>query len=101
VTADDDLLIGRLVADLSGAARVDLCVCDERGVEQARLLDIPVGVGAGSVAWQESITSAKAAPTMTLVARLLAVDEIGGERLLGEYTFHHTRSMPGPAPGVP
>lgn len=31
---------------------------------------------------------------MTL--RLLAVDASGGERLIGEYTFHHTRTMPGP-----
>ena len=37
VTAEDDILIGRLAADLSGAKRVDLCICDERGVEQFRL----------------------------------------------------------------
>ena len=28
---------------------------------------------------------------------LLAVDANGGERLLGEYTFEHTRTIPGPA----
>jgi hypothetical protein len=33
---------------------------------------------------------------MTLVVRLLAVDDAGTERLLGEYTFQHTRSLPGP-----
>ena len=63
VTAEDDILIGRLAANLSGAKRVDLCICDERGVEQLRLPDIPVHSGAGSVAYQESITFAKAAPT--------------------------------------
>ena len=36
----------------------------------------------------------KAAPTHTMIARLVAVDPSGGERLLGEYTFHHTRSLP-------
>src|SRR5262245_11365555 len=36
VDAEDDILIGRLTADLSGAKRIDLCVCDERGVEQLR-----------------------------------------------------------------
>ena len=95
VTAEDDILIGRLAANLSGAARVDLCICDERGVEQFRLPDIPVHSGASSVAYQESITSAKAAPTHTMIARLVAFDETGGERVLGEYTFNHTRSLPG------
>jgi Putative zinc-finger len=96
VTAEDDILIGRLAANLSGAKRVDLCLCDERGIEQLRLLDIPVHSGAGSVAYQESITFMKAAPTQKVIARLVAMDEAGGERLLGEYTFNHTRSLPGP-----
>ncbi len=96
VTAEDDILIGRLAANLSGAKRVDLCICDERGVEQRRLPDIPVNSAAGSVAFQESITFAKAAPTSKMIMRLVALDEAGGERLLGEYTFNHTRSLPGP-----
>ena len=62
VTAEDDILIGRLAANLSGAKRVDLCICDERGVEQFRLADIPVHSGASSVIYQESITFAKAMP---------------------------------------
>jgi hypothetical protein len=81
---------------LSGAKRVDLCICDERGVEQIRLPDIPFHSGAGSVAFQQSITFAKAAPAETVIARLVTFDEAGGERLLGEYTFNHTRSLPGP-----
>jgi hypothetical protein len=96
VTAEDDILIGRLAANLSGAKRVDLCICDERGVEQLRLPDIPVHSGASSIAYQESITFAKAAPTNKMIARLVTFDEAGGERLLGEYTFNHTRSLPGP-----
>jgi len=96
VTADDDLLIGRLAANLSGATRVDLCFCNEHGVEQLRLPDIPIHAGANGIVYQESITFAKAAPTNTMIARLVTFDETGGERLLGEYTFHHTRSLPGP-----
>jgi hypothetical protein len=96
VAADDDLLVGRLAADFAGATRVDLCVCDERGIERLRLPDIPVGAGARSVAFQESITFMKAAPSFTMIARLVAFDDAGGERLLGEYTFEHTRSLPGP-----
>jgi hypothetical protein len=96
VTAEDDILIGRLAANLSGAKRVDLCICDERGVEQLRFPDIPINPGASSVAYQESITLMKAAPTLKMIARLVTFDEAGGERLLGEYTFNHTRSLPGP-----
>jgi hypothetical protein len=69
---------------------------DPHGVERQRMTDIPVRSGAGSVLLQESITFAKASPSTTMIARLLAVDEQGGERLLGEYTFQHTRTIPGP-----
>lgn len=96
VTENDDILIGRLAANLSGAKRVDLCICDERGIEQERLRDIPANPAADSVLLQESITFAKAAPSHKMIARLLSIDEAGGEILLGEYTFNHTRSMPGP-----
>ena len=96
VTAEDDILIGRLAANLSGAKRVDLCICDQGGIEQLRLSDIPVNPAAGSVLFQESITFAKAAPTHKMIARLVAIDEGGDERLLGEYVFDHTRSLPGP-----
>jgi hypothetical protein len=88
--------VARLAADLSGAPRVDLSWCDGQGVEQARMVDIPVRSDSGSVICQQSITFAKASPSSTLVARLLAVDTEGAERLLGEYAFHHTRTIPGP-----
>ena len=94
VGADDVLLIARLAADLSGAARVDLSLCDEHGVEQLRLEDIPVHPGSGGVTLQESITYAKAGPTQTKMMRLLARDAAGRERMVGEYTFHHTRTLP-------
>jgi hypothetical protein len=96
VTAEDDVLVARLAANLTGAKRIDLCLCDERGVEQLRLPDIPVHSEASEVIYQESITFAKAMPTSKLIARLVTFDEAGGERLLGEYTFNHTRSLPGP-----
>ena len=96
VAADDDLLVARLAVDLSTATRVDLSWCDLHGVERQRMADIPVRAGAGNVICQQSITWAKASPTASMVARLLAVDSDGGERVLGEYTFHHTRTIPGP-----
>jgi hypothetical protein len=96
VSADDDLLVARLSADLTSAARVDLSWCDARGVELQRVADIPVGGEAGTVICQQSMTFAKASPSNTLIARLVAVDPEGSEQLLGEYTFNHTRTIPGP-----
>ena len=96
VTAEDDILIGRLAANLTGVSRVDLSICNEAGVEQIRMADIPFDSGTGQVIYQESITFLKAAPTNKMIARLVTVDEAGSEELLGEYTFNHTRSLPGP-----
>jgi len=96
VTAEDDILIGRLAADLTEAKRVDLSICDERGTEKLRLRDIPVHSGAEGIVYQESMTFMKAAPSSKITARLLSVDEAGDEHLLGEYTFNYPRSMPGP-----
>jgi hypothetical protein len=97
VAADDDLLVARLAADLSGAARVDLSWCESPGGEVLRMADIPVRGDTGTVICQQSITFAKASPSNTLIARLVAVDTEGTERPLGEYTFHHTRTIPDPA----
>lgn len=96
VDADDDLLVARLAADLTTASRVDLSWCDLRGVELQRQADIPIRADGAGVIVQQSITWAKASPTSSMIARLLAVDDAGGERVLGEYTFHHTRTIPGP-----
>ncbi len=97
VSAEDDFLIGHLTADLTTAKRVDLSFCDGQGVERLRLPDIPFHSQASRVSFQQSITYAKAAPSETMIARLLALDEAGRERLIGEYTFNHTRTIPGPA----
>lgn len=97
VTAEDDLLIGRLTAQLGEAKRVDVSLCNELGEEMDRLPDIPVFAGAAGVNVQVSIGQMKAAPDFKLIARLIAVDEAGEESPLGEYTFNHSRTMPGPA----
>lgn len=96
VAATDDLLVARLAADLTTASRVDLSWCDPEGVELWRMSDIPVRPDAGDIICQQSITWAKASPTTSMVARLLAIDAEGDEHVLGEFTFHHTRTIPGP-----
>jgi hypothetical protein len=97
ITAEDDLLIGRLATNISAATRVDLSLCDANGMEHTRLPDIPFQSGGGSINLHESASLMKLAPTMTMIARLVAVDESGNEQQLGEYTFNHTRTIPGPA----
>jgi hypothetical protein len=96
IAADDDLLVARLAADLNDARRVDLSFCDPQGVERQRMTDIPVRTDAGCVVFSESVVFAKASPSTSMTARLLAVSDDGKERLLGEYTFQHTRTIPGP-----
>jgi len=96
VSADDDLLLARLAVDLTTTSRADLSWCDPAGVELQRMADIPIRADAGSVICQQSISWAKASPTSSMIARLLAVDDEGNERVLGEYTFHHTRTISGP-----
>lgn len=95
VTAADDILISRLAAHLGASERVDLSLCDERGIEQLRLRDIPARAAAGGIIYQESMTFARELPTTTLIARLVGLDASGKTRPLGEYTFNHTRT-PGP-----
>jgi hypothetical protein len=97
VSAEDDFLIGRLHADLTATKRLDLCICDRHGVEKFRLPDIPFRQESGGVAFQQPIGYAKAAPSETMLARLVSVGEAGAERSLGEYTFIHTRTISGPA----
>ena len=96
VAADDDFLVAHLAADLSRVGRVDLSLCDPRGVEWQRMADIPIRADAPAVVYQESVSFAKAAPSSSMTARLLAVEADGSERLLGEYIFNPTRTIPGP-----
>lgn len=96
VSTEDDLLVGRLSADLSATKRLDLCICDRGGVEQFRLRDIPFRPESGKVTFQQPMNYAKAAPSETMIARLVSFGEADTEHQLGEYTFIHTRTISGP-----
>ena len=87
VTAEDDLVIARLAADLSKAPRVDVCYSDPGGT--VRLRDIPMNARAHEVLLNAPITQLRAAPAHVAVIQLVAVNE-DGDQLLGEYTFNHT-----------
>jgi hypothetical protein len=75
VTEEDDFLIGRLTANLGAVKRVDLSLCDEFGLEKLRMAEVHFNPRAGSIAFQQSITYAKAAASETMIARLLEFHE--------------------------
>jgi hypothetical protein len=91
VTLQDNLLIARLAADLSGVQRVDLSFRNADGTERGRLRDIPFSRARGDVILNESIDAARASGPDVLCMKLLAIDE-QGERVIGDYTFNHTPS---------
>jgi hypothetical protein len=90
VTPEDDLLITRLMADLTGVSRVDLVTLWEGGPDQ-RLEDVPVRADAGELLVAQPMPAMRALGSTVLRMRLLA-REGSGERLLGEYTFAHTQT---------
>jgi hypothetical protein len=96
ISAEDDMLIGRLAANLAGQKQVDLALCNQDGIEYARIADVPFQPRPSEILFQQPIQFAKGAPSQTMIARLLGRDESGAENLVGEYTFIHTRTIPGP-----
>jgi hypothetical protein len=56
-----------------------------------RAEDVPFDPASGEVIVAQSMPALRALPTSTFRIRLEAPDAAGGHRLLGEYTFAHTR----------
>jgi hypothetical protein len=94
VAPDDDLLITRLDAPLAGVERLDVEHLGGEGERLERLRDVPFDAAAGEVVLASRMERIRALPASTLRMRLLAVAP-SGERLVGEYTFHHTPYRPG------
>jgi hypothetical protein len=90
VTADDDLLIGRLQGDFRGVSRLDLVVQVEDGPEH-RVADVPFSASSAEVIVAQAMPALRAMPSSMMRMRLLA-REGEGDRLVGEYTFAHTAS---------
>ena len=93
VTAEDDLLVGRLQGDFRGVSRLDLVVEVEDGPEH-RVFDLPVSPSSPELIVAQAMPALRAMPSSTMRMRLLA-RESEGDRLVGEYTFAHTASATG------
>ena len=89
VAPDDDLLITRLDAPLAGIERLDVESAGGGDAGFERLRDVPFDAAAGEVVLTSRMKQIRALPASTVRMRLLAVAP-SGERLVGEYTFHHT-----------
>jgi hypothetical protein len=88
VTTDDDLLVGRLQGDFTGVTRLDV-VAQLEGQPEQRIADVPIDPGAAELIVSQAMPAMRALDRAHLRLRLLA-QEAGGERLIGEYNFHHS-----------
>jgi hypothetical protein len=89
VTAEDDFVVGRLEAPLTGVQRIDMVTRFSFTDADQRQEDIPFVADSGVVVVSPSIDALRAMPASSLRVQLLAVDN-QGERIIGEYTFNHT-----------
>lgn len=88
VAPEDDVLVARLELPPGGDARVDLVSRLDDG-EGERVSDLPLQPGASELILATPIDFIRSLPASVLVLRLVAAGP-GGDRALGEYTFHHT-----------
>ena len=89
VAPEDEVLITRLEAPLSGVSRLDAVFYDLSGARAEVLEDIPFDPASGEVVMAPKIASIRAMPSYRRRVQLVAVDA-GGERVIGDYTFSHT-----------
>jgi len=90
--ADDDLVVLELSADLADVGRVDLVHLGADGTVIRRVPRMPV-IRGREVVWASSGDLIRSLPTAVMTVRLLAVDA-DGDRVVGEYTLHHTAFSP-------
>lgn len=93
VAPDDDLLITRLAIPAGETGRLDLVCVSSEGAPLERLDDVPFDVASGEVILTSRMDRVRSLPASTLRYRLLAVVP-PEERVIGEYTFHHTPHSP-------
>jgi hypothetical protein len=88
VAPEDDLLVSRLQGDFRGIARLDL-VAQVEDLPEHRVEDIPVDPSAPEILVSGAMPALRALGPCVVRMRLVA-PEPDGDRLVGEYTFHHT-----------
>lgn len=89
VAPEDDLVIARMEAPLTGVERVDLVLFNFGPEGRERLRDVAFDSAAGEVVLAPRTDALRAASALTARVQVVAVAR-DGERVIGEYTFHHT-----------
>lgn len=93
ITRQDDLLMGRLRADLRKIERLDIVLRAGDGTLRDRLENVAFPATADAeLVLNQPVDEARAMGKDTLVVQLVAVER-GGERVVGEYTFNHSRTV--------
>ena len=87
VAPEDDLVVSRLEAPLTGVRQLDL-IFDEGGT-QHRAAHIPFDAAANEVTVIPPVAAIRKWGVATQRMRLVAVN-LGSERVIGEYTFNHS-----------
>ena len=88
VTAQDDLLIGRMRADFTGVSHLDVHIQAE-GQPETWIKDVPVSPDAQELILALAMPAARTLGRAVLHYSLIA-REGPADRVLGDYTFDHT-----------
>lgn len=94
IRADEDAVVSRIRAPLTGVTRLDMVNRVEvGGVAQGevRVEDVPFDAASGELVFIPPPAALKKMPAHTMRVRLVAVQQ-AGERVIGDYRFAHTPS---------
>lgn len=89
IAPDDDFVVARLQAPLADIRQLDVILVYPGGQGHERLEHVPFDASASEVVVAPGADMLRALPVSTMRMQLVAVDH-GSDRLIGEYTFHHT-----------
>lgn len=88
VAPQDDLVVARLEAPLSGLGQLDMVLIGFGPEGRERVSDVSFDTATGEVIFAPGTRALRASPAFTGRIQLVAVAG-GGERVIGEYTFNH------------
>jgi hypothetical protein len=89
IAPEDDIVVARLQVPLEDIRQLDLIVLNPEGQGHERLQHVPFDSSASDVVVLPGTDLLRALPVSTMRMQLIAVEH-GSDRLIGEYTFHHT-----------
>jgi hypothetical protein len=89
IAPEDDIVVAHLEAPLADVRQLDLIVFPAEGSRHERLEHVAFNASASEVIVVPGTDLLRALPASTMRMQLVAVEH-GSDRLIGEYTFHHT-----------